>query len=123
MSHADLQLPPKPDAQEPAIERTIGALVADAAAAIMIALAQRYEGESLSVEVKNLGGNTITQLYTMRQFGYRSLDFETVARREGKAALRERLRDAPFTPTDAQLDEWVSWPLEVLAKVVAHRLN
>jgi hypothetical protein len=120
--HALLQQPPS-DAQDPSIERTIGALVADAAAALMMALAQRYEGESLSVEVKNLGGDTITQLYTMRQFGYRSRDFDAVARREGKRVLRERLRGAPITPSDAQLEEWISWPLDVLDRVIKARIN
>jgi hypothetical protein len=89
----------------------------------MMALAEKYDGDGLTCWTKTLGGNAVAELYTMRQFVFRSRDFESVARREGVKALRERLRGAPFVPTEDQLREWIEMPLQVLAKVIAHRLN
>jgi hypothetical protein len=121
MSHAALELP-KPDAQQDlAIEKTIGELVATAAGALMQGLAERFEEAPLSCRVKDLCGDAVAQLYVMRQFGFRSCDFDQIARREGKRALRERLAGAPVTPTEEQLSEWISWPLDILSKVVKAR--
>jgi hypothetical protein len=58
------------------------------------------------------------------------LDFDAVARSQGKRALRERyarLKHAPGRPvtelTDAMLDEMVAWPLNILGQVVRSQMN
>jgi hypothetical protein len=122
MPHAALQLSPEPEPQDPTMERAIGEAVAHAAATIMWAFAERDRGE-MSPVMREMSGDVIARLYAMRQFAYRSVDFDAIARREGKRILRERLPKKPVAPTEAQLDEWIGWPLEILARVIAHRLH
>jgi len=65
------------------------------------------------------GGDLIAQLYALRQYMVGTWDFDAMAREYGKRVLRERYDDL----TDAALDELVSWPLDLLAKVVRSQMN
>jgi hypothetical protein len=92
--------------------------VADACGAIAMAL-RAYQDGGLRAETKLHGGDLIAHLYSLRQFTIEYLDFDATAREYGKLALRERYDDA----SDAVLDELVSWPLDILAKVVRSQLH
>jgi hypothetical protein len=104
------------------VEIAIGTATADATGIILRGLAERQDG-ILPGRLRGAGGAAIAKLYMLHQSAIGDLDFDAVARVQGKAMLRERLAGAPIVPTEAQLDEWISWPLEVLAKVVAARLQ
>jgi len=102
----------------PSIERVIGDLVADACGAIAMAL-REYQDGGLRAETKLHGGDLIARLYSLRQYMVGYWDFDAMAREYGRLALRERYDDV----SDVALDELVSWPLDILAKVVRSQLH
>ena len=102
----------------PSIERCIGELVADACGAIAMAL-REYQDGGLRAKTKLHGGDLIARLYSLRQYMVGYWDFDAMARTYGKRVLRERYDDL----SDAALDELVSWPLDLLAKVVRSQMN
>ena len=113
----------------PLIERVIGEVVAAAARAIVRALMEYQNGGAQPATTRH-GGDLIAQLYALRQACAGELDFDAVARSQGKRALRERyarLKHAPGRPvtelTDAMLDEMVAWPLNILGQVVRSQMN
>ena len=95
-----------------------GRLVADACGAIAMAL-REYQDGGLRAETKLHGGDLIARLYSLRQYMVGYWDFDAMARTYGKRVLRERYDDL----SDAALDELVSWPLDLLAKVVRSQMN
>jgi hypothetical protein len=64
-------------------------------------------------------GDLVAHPYSLRQFTIGYLDFDATARAYGKQVLRERYDDV----SDVVLDELVSWPLDILAKVVRSQMN
>jgi hypothetical protein len=114
------------DSHEPpdSIERLIGESVAIAAGAIGLGLMERMDG-GLRRETKARGGDAIAELYRLRLFVCGPPDFEATARKWGQVVLRERLAKLPDRPvsTEAQLDEAVTWVLDILGKVVAARIH
>ena len=111
--------------QEPSesIERLIGEWVAVAAGAIGLGMMECMDG-GLRRETKVRGGDAIAELYQLRLFVFGPPDFEGTARKWGKVVLRERLARLPDRPvsTEAQLDEAVTWVLDILGKVVKARI-
>jgi hypothetical protein len=93
-------------------------MVADAACLLTQALLEYRDGE-LHPATKMLGGYLIASLYELRQYTAGYLPFDEVARHYGKLVLRERHDDV----SDVALDELVSWPLDILAKVVRSQLH
>jgi len=92
-----------------------------------VALDERRHGR-VSLTIKQQGGDLIAALYALHRA--RPDDFFDVARREGKAALRERYTQAkgklngscpPLT--DEMAAEMVDWPLDTLGKVIAAEMN
>ena len=81
--------------------------------------AREYQDGGLRAETKLYGGDLIARLYSLRQYMVGYWDFDAMARTYGKRVLRERYDDL----TDAALDELVSWPLDLLAKVVRSQMN
>jgi hypothetical protein len=108
--------------QEP-IERIVGEWTANAAIAVGQGLVESLDG-GLRRETKVRGGDAIAELYSLRLFCGLP-DFEVTARKWGKVVLRERLARLPDRPvsTEAQLDEAISWVLDILSKVVAARIH
>ena len=102
----------------PLIERVIGEVVAAAARAIVRALMEYQNGGAQPATTRH-GGDLIAQLYSLRQSTIGYLDFDATARAPGKRVLRESYADV----SDAALDELVSWPLDILAKVVRSQLH
>ena len=102
----------------PAMERVIGEVVAAAARAIVRALMEYQNGGARPATTRH-GGDLIAQLYALRQATIEQLDFDAMARTYGKRVLREHYADV----SDAALDELVSWPLDILAKVVRSQMN
>jgi len=112
---------------DPTVEKLIGRITATAAITIAVALDERRHGR-VSLTIKQQGGDLIAALYALHQA--RPDDFFDVARREGKAALRERYTQAkgklngscpPLT--DEMAAEMVDWPLDTLGKVIAAEMN
>jgi hypothetical protein len=112
--------------QEPSesIERLIGEWVAVAAGAISLGMMESMDG-GLRRETKIRGGDAIAELYQLRLFVFGPPDFEVTARKWGKVILRERLARLSDRPaaTEAQLDEAVSWVLDILGKVVKAQIH
>jgi hypothetical protein len=113
----------------------IGEIIAAAASVIALALDERANG-GLRPRTKTCGGDLIAQLYALRSAWLSQaepgwLNFDATAREYGKraiaaryAAAKRELPDAPQAePTDAMLDELVSWPLDILEQVVRSQLN
>ena len=92
--------------------------MAAAARAIVRALMEYQNGETRPATTRH-GGDLIAQLYSLRQSTIGYLDFDATARAYGKLVLRERYGDV----SDAVLDELVSWPLDILVKVVRSQLH
>ena len=109
--------------QEP-IERIVGEWVAVAVGAIGLGMMESMDG-GLRGETKVRGGDAIAELYQLRLFVCGPPDFEATARKWGKVVLRERLARLPDRPvaTEAQLDEAISWVLDILGKVVKARIH
>jgi hypothetical protein len=108
----------EPRTQFPAglMESRIGETVADAVCAISRALMECHDG-GLQAETKVVGGDLIARLYQLRQYTAGYVSFDDVAQQHG---LRERFgSDA----SEATLDELISWPLLILAKVVRKTLH
>jgi hypothetical protein len=100
---------------------------------IACALDERANG-GLRPKTKMCGGDLIAQLYGLRSAwlsqAESGIDFDAMARNQGKRALRERhaklkreLGHSVPELTDVMLDEMVSWPLDLLAGVVRSQLN
>jgi hypothetical protein len=103
------------------IERRIGELVADAAGVVCAGLGDWESGIAPATQTQ--AGELFVTLFRLQQETLGEIDFAAVARREGKRILWERhgsVLQQHYGPTalDA-LDEIVSWPLVVLAKVTA----
>jgi hypothetical protein len=120
----ELHLPPS-GSQEPTVERAIGKLMATAVGVLNQGLVDWAEHGGLRRETKVRGGDIIAQLYDMKLFATGSLDFEATAREYGKRALREFIATQPDAPViaEAQIEEWVEMPLDILSKVVAARIH
>jgi hypothetical protein len=120
----ELHLPPS-GSPEPTVERAIGKLVATAVGILNRGLLDWAEHGGLRRETKVRGGDIIAQLYDMKLFATGSLDFDATAREYGKRALREFITTQPDAPviSEAQIDQWVEMPLDILAKVVAARVH
>jgi hypothetical protein len=113
----------------PSFDELIGEVVAAAACAIAQAL-REFQNGGLRTETKMHGGDLIAQLYALRQYMVGYWDFDRVARTMGKQVLREgygelklALREPHDDLSEATLDELVSWPLDMLAKVVRSQLH
>jgi hypothetical protein len=72
------------------IEQRIGAAVAGAAITLNAALAEFRDGRLRPV-TRAAGGEKIAALYTLQQDTLGTLDFDRVARREGRLILRQHL--------------------------------
>jgi hypothetical protein len=121
------QPPPRPESQTrgaPAIEDSIGSLVASAACLIVEGLAQHWHGGRMdghmSPGTRRRGGELIALLIEVREATAGELDFDQVARSYGAKALRERNGDAV---TAATIDSLVAGVLHILDGVVKRRMN
>ena len=109
---------PGPQFASRLIERHIGETVADAVCAVGRALVE-YEDGALRAETKLTFGDLIARLVELWQLTAGHISFDDAARHYGKIVLRERFGDA----SDAVLDKFISWPLDILAKVVQKIVN
>jgi hypothetical protein len=102
----------------PALEQLIGEVTAAAASAVLEALREfQRSGRRNGMPA----GEIIAQLYELWHGVLGSgLDFGETARTYGKRALRERCGE---DLSDAELDEIVSWPLEILARAINMEMN
>jgi hypothetical protein len=104
------------------IESYIGETVADAVCAISRALMEYCSG-GVEAETKESAAELIARLYHLRQYSaavYFNMSFDNTARDHGKIVLRERFgSDA----SEAALHEMISWPLDVLARLVRKHLG
>jgi hypothetical protein len=103
------------------IERRIGELVAGAASVVCAGLGDWESGIAPATQTQ--AGDLFVELYRLQQTTLGEIDFAAVACREGKRVLWERhgaVLQKHYGPAalDA-LDEIVTWPLVVLAKVTA----
>jgi hypothetical protein len=98
------------------LEPLIGRLVAAAGITIVEALGEYRDG-GLTPRTKGRGGDLIAQLVGLYQFAIADLDFDSIARVHGTAALRS----ADVNPVTA--DRLVSEVLALLHKVVQTTLN
>jgi hypothetical protein len=107
------------------IEQQIGEAVADAAIAVCVGVEEFQDG-GLTGATRVRAGDLFVQLYRLQQDTIDKIDFDAVARAEGKrvlwerhaAVMRTQLRFSETT-LDAALDELVDRPLDVLRKVTA----
>jgi hypothetical protein len=98
------------------LEPLIGRLVAAAGIAIVEALSEYRDG-GLTPKTKGRGGDLIAQLVGLYQFAIADLDFDSVARVHGTAALCA----ADISPSTA--DRLVNEVLRLLHKVGQTTLN
>src|SRR5262245_55182370 len=117
--HAELQ-PLPPNDRDLAME--LGVAVADAVAAILVALSE-HAGGGLTRQTRAKGGEMVARLFHLRQVVNGSFDFNGTAHREGKKVLRARLAGAPVVPTEMELDTWIDSPLQMVAAIAAAKLH
>ena len=83
---------------------------------------EAYQAGRSTLAITGQGSELIAKLYELRQSAP-DLDFEAVARREGKRVLRQTLARNPDAAVfsadqiEASLTEIVSWPLGALAHI------
>src|SRR5262245_51565893 len=118
--HAELQ-PLPPNDRELSME--LGVAVADAVAAILVAMSEHYAGDGLTSQTRAKGGEMVARLFHLRQATNGSFDFNSTAHREGKAVLRERLAGCPVKLSDDQLDLLVDQSLGMVAAIAAAKLH
>jgi len=114
---------------EISLPAVIGETVATAAIVIAVALDERGNG-GLRPETRERGSELIAALYRLHQRCAGEFEFDSVAREYGKRALHARYIQAkgkfngscpPFN--DEMAEEMVSWPLNVLSRVIEAELN
>jgi len=110
-------VPAPAPAIEPEIERVIGEATAAAAAALAQALTEHWSDGGLSFKAKKTGGDLVAELWKLRQGTLGELDFESVAREQGRRALAARCNGGgyPATQGDILIDE----TLRILNQVTA----
>jgi hypothetical protein len=101
------------------LERQVGEVVAEAAAALLAAL-DEFQSGGLTPRTKMRGGDAIVALYKLRAFMVPHWNFDDIAHREGTTALRAACSDELTSRTiDVLIDE----VLDILRKVVRDNLN
>jgi hypothetical protein len=124
-------LAPIPSTTAPSLESAIGEVMLLASAAIAQSLFERSRNGRVSARTSRQGTDLIALLHTLRQVCIdEGLDFDHIARASGKSTIVRRwdqLKHVPDRPyielTTATLDEMVSWPLALLAKIVRARMH
>jgi hypothetical protein len=120
-----------PSTTAPSLESAIGEVMLLASAAVAQALYERSRDGRVSARTSQQGADLIALLHTLRQVCIdEGLDFDHIARESGKFTIVRRwdqLKHVPDRPyielTAATLDEMISWPLALLAKVVRARMH
>jgi hypothetical protein len=113
------------------LESAIGEAMLLASAAIAQAIYERGSTGRVGTETSRQGTELLVQLYTLRRVCIdEGLDFDHIARSQGKRAIVRRwdqLKHVPDRPyielTAVTLDEMVSWPLALLAKIIRTRMH
>ena len=108
----------------PAVEQRIGTEIARAAILVCLAAEEHRAGQS-TLPITRQAGEVFARLYEIQQ-STPDIDFNVVAARAGKRALRTILMQDPTAAAtlckhgdlDRTLDEILGWPLSVLARVV-----
>lgn len=125
---ADTIHAPSPSTDDPTprldLERVIGELMFTAVCAVAQGVGDMEDG-GLAPETTLAGADVIARLFALRQECAGAIDFDVVARAYGKQVLRARYHALrPHDElTDEMLDEMVSWPLDILGRVVKARIN
>src|SRR5262245_38247256 len=88
---------PAPQPQE-GIEQTIGAAVARAGQVLSVSFLEKLHTGRLSPGQRAAGGEVITNLFLLRQ-EYADLDFEAVAREQGRRMLEQNIYDGSLQRT------------------------
>jgi hypothetical protein len=130
INHASSTLAPSSTVEiEIPLEQLVGEVTALASCAIGLSLSEHQNG-GLRPLTKAHGAELITQMYALRRVCIdRGLDFEAIARREGRYALlarHARYKDEPGAPkelTEAVIEEALFWSIDTLNKVVAAEMN
>jgi hypothetical protein len=111
------------------LEQLIGEVTALASCAIGLSLSEHQNG-GLRPLTKAHGAELITQMYALRRVCIdRGLNFEAIARREGRFALlarHARHKGEPGAPeelTEAVIEEALFWSIDTLNKVVAAEMH
>jgi hypothetical protein len=107
------------------IEQRIGEVVAMATIVTFAGMEEVQDG-GLAPATRARAGNLLVEMFQLQEDTLGQLDFDVIARREGKrilwarygAVMREHLRFSDVE-LDAALDTLISRPLEVLRKVTA----
>jgi hypothetical protein len=115
-------LSPPSSTPAPAVECLIGELVATAACLVARGLRELKESGQIrmSADARQMGGELMSVLVTVREATTGKLDFDRVARTHGARVLRERCDGAVSQRT---IDELVAAVLEILVSIVRLRLN
>jgi hypothetical protein len=121
-----IQAPAKADARLAELEQRIGMVVADAALAVCVGRSE-WENGGLAPATKTAAGDLFVESFKLQETTLGELDFDVVAHREGLrnlrmrygAVLAEHYGDFPASALDRTLNQILSWPLSVLARVTA----
>ena len=109
--------PRSPATASARLEAYVGVIVAAAAAALGAALAEKFEGDTVSAPTKKVGGETIAELLKLYFLLATKIDFNRIGRERGVETLMGNnipLEVASF---------WVDEVLKILAAVTRRQLN
>jgi hypothetical protein len=125
MQHLETAKEPSPASSSedsPTIERRIGSKVAQLAGVIVWALGEREQGQTISPEVKRLGGKLLADLVQWKML---LPGFDVLAREHGRQAAQERLGApaSPVTLSEAAIDEMIEYALAAVTKIAKAKCN
>lgn len=104
----------------PALERSVGELVAQVAAALAAGLREKFQRGKVTSSTTSRGGNLIMRLYILRRLMIADWPFDDIAREHGAAVLRETCGNEVTRETVEELVEAVVDVLRKVSRAVAN---
>ena len=97
-------------------------MIAQLAGTILWALGERELGQTISSEVRRLGGELLAELIPYKMT---MPEFDALAREHGRQMVQERLGapGCPATLTEPEIDEMIEWAIAAVTKIVKMKTN